>query len=76
VTSSERCGQAAGCKAVNTPTVLLGRRARNSAQEPTDPRRNLLWEDRPMRGEGSAAQRQGRSTAECQSWVASRGHIK
>jgi hypothetical protein len=32
----------------------------NSAQEPTDPRRNLLWEDRPMQGEGSVAQRQGR----------------
>jgi hypothetical protein len=32
----------------------------NSAQEPTDPRRYLLWEDRLMRGEGSAAQRQGR----------------
>jgi hypothetical protein len=34
----------------------------NSAQEPTDPRRYLLWEDRLMRGVGSAAQRQGRYT--------------
>jgi hypothetical protein len=31
----------------------------NLAQEQTDPRRYLLWEDRLMRGEGPAAQRRG-----------------
>jgi hypothetical protein len=45
----------------------------NSAQEPTDPRRNPLWEDRLMRGEGSAAQRQGRWPDQVSKHVGVRG---